>query len=113
MNAAVQNRSVPVYSWNHTSTAPDRFVQEVWNQTWNQTQDNSANTGNGQYPGQINQSWQDQHRQDVQENPDHGQYPSNGQGNRYGNSNGNDSGNANNNGYPYGNGYRDTRFHNQ
>jgi len=113
MNAAGQNRSFPAYPWNHTGTVPDRYVQGVWNQTWNQTQDNGANTGNGQYPGQVNQTWQDQHRQDVQENPDHGQYPSNGQGNRYGNSNGNDSGNANNNGYPNGNSYRDTRSHNQ
>jgi hypothetical protein len=91
LSAIAQNRIPPVYSWN-------------------QTRDNTANSGNGQYTGQVTPAWQDQHRQDTQVNYSHSQFPANNQGYRNGNDNGNNSSYAYNNHYTNGNDNRDSRF---
>jgi hypothetical protein len=88
LSAIAQTRTPPVYSWN-------------------QSRDNTGNSGNWQNPGQA-----DQYRQDTQVNYSHTQYPANNQGTRYGNSNGNETVNAYNNRYSNGNDNRDPRFHN-
>ncbi len=102
LSAIAQNRTLPVYSWNKPGPAANRVAPMARNQTW----DTSTHPGNGQYHGQVNQSGQDQQRQDLQVNPGHDQNPAN----RQRNSNGNESDNAYINRSTYGN--RDFRFYN-
>jgi len=105
-----QNRTIPAYVQGQTGSNANKGVPE----TWNQNRDTSGHTGNGnvQPAMQTNQSWQDQHRQEGQVLPNHGQSPSNGQENR--NGSGSWTGNSNRiiNGNTYRNGNLETRYRN-
>ena len=86
----------------------DRQDRNDTGYTGNQTRENPGNTGNGQSPGQVNQTWQGQHGNNSRNTPGQAQQtPVNGQGNQ----NGNGPGNAGRNDNGNSDGNRDNRFH--